>query len=172
MQYEKTSKKRRQLPFFIGIPGKNLVQSFFLKQNVFYLLQSNSVEYTSPIPYLYTPSILRFKIYTDSMSSMNNSTCLRIHSHTAHIYFSNSWKFMRFGIHSHGNSWVYKFTFIAVHGFQIHIHRYSWISVKIHMTCMTRMNPIFSWAVWIWSREIIPIRKFHIHRKGPLSPDS
>ena len=31
--------------------------------------------------------------------------------------FSNSWKFMRFGIHSHGNSWVYIFTFIEVHGF-------------------------------------------------------
>ena len=32
-------------------------------------------------------------------------------------FFSNSWKFMRFGIHNHGNSWVYKFTFIEVHGF-------------------------------------------------------
>ena len=38
-------------------------------------------------------------------------------------------------------------------GFQIHIHRYSWISLKNHMTCMTRMNPLFSWAVWILSRD-------------------
>ena len=115
--YEKTSKKRRQQPFFIEIPGKNLVQSFFLKQDFF-------INYNRKLSNMPSLSLARTLLqYWDSRFIRITWDLWIIQLVFEFIviqliyFFSNSWKFMRFGNHSHRNSWIYKFTFIEVHGF-------------------------------------------------------
>ena len=116
IEYEKPSKKRRQQPFFIGIVGKNFVQSVFLKQDFF-------INYNRKLSNMPSLSLARTLLqYWDSRFIRITWDLWIIQLVFEFIviqliyFFSNSWKFMRFTIHRHGKLWVYNFTFIKVYG--------------------------------------------------------